>query len=525
VNHRYVCVIACAFASIALSARAQTTTVITHGFTTGSKGAWVEGVSAAIIARAGGIGSVYRYSGATGAWTRVPEAGGDGSTTNVVLIYNWVPESAGVSAGPNWNYVQAAGDVLYAMLRDAKYAVGSSGPNDLVTGRSLHLIGHSRGACLISETARRFAVAGITVEQLTFHDPHPVNGTLDARYDLEWGDPVPVRWNTVTWADNYWRADGGGLINGLDFDGIPLANVHNLNLNESALNCCANSFAHLDVHLWYHGTVDLTTPCSDGEQTITAPMRTTWWQEAPAALGYTLRGYYYSVLGGGSATRPAIPPGTAPPAGSAPILYNGDFPLNPDSQATYAGWTYHGGSVGGQITLDAGDGYLRLGPGAAPGAAAHNRFFFPTNATRLVFNHRTFTAGSGPVESLTARLNDEDGGSYTLGSIDLLAAGGWINGHIMNIPANVPRGRNHTLTFQIVSAGTIEAVVGVDDVLIDVAPACPADINDSGSVGIEDLLAVIAAWGSGPGPADVNGDGTVNIADLLAVIAAWGVCP
>lgn len=168
----------------------------------------------AILARAG-QGSVYRYQGSTGRWTHVPTAHGDGTNGVVVLIFNWVPESDGPDVGPNWNYVQAAADVLYAMLRDPDYA-GQNGPANLVHNRALQFIGHSRGACVMSETIRRLALAGIAVDQMTTHDPHPVNGTLDAPYNPNWGDPVPQRWSNVSWADNYWRADGGGLINGLD---------------------------------------------------------------------------------------------------------------------------------------------------------------------------------------------------------------------------------------------------------------------------------------------------------------------
>jgi len=55
---------------------------------------------------------------------------------------------------------------------------------------------------------------------------------------------------------------------------------------------------------------------------------------------------------------------------------------------------------------------------------------------------------------------------------------------------------------------------------------CPADITDDGLVNVEDLLAVISAWGVCSGcDADLNGDGFVNVADLLAVINGWGVCP
>jgi hypothetical protein len=56
--------------------------------------------------------------------------------------------------------------------------------------------------------------------------------------------------------------------------------------------------------------------------------------------------------------------------------------------------------------------------------------------------------------------------------------------------------------------------------------ACPADINNDGTVNVQDLLAVIGAWGPCPGcAADINDDQQVNVADLLAVIDAWGPCP
>ncbi|MCI0364161.1 MAG: hypothetical protein L0Y44_10625 [Phycisphaerales bacterium] len=55
---------------------------------------------------------------------------------------------------------------------------------------------------------------------------------------------------------------------------------------------------------------------------------------------------------------------------------------------------------------------------------------------------------------------------------------------------------------------------------------CPADINGDLVVNVNDLLAVISAWGAvGPNPADINADQVVNVIDLLAVISAWGTCP
>ncbi|HWB19781.1 MAG TPA: hypothetical protein VG711_05735 [Phycisphaerales bacterium] len=59
------------------------------------------------------------------------------------------------------------------------------------------------------------------------------------------------------------------------------------------------------------------------------------------------------------------------------------------------------------------------------------------------------------------------------------------------------------------------------------AHPCPADLDCSGSVNIDDLTAVILGWGScNPSPCagDTNGDNQVNIDDLTSVILSWGQC-
>ena len=73
---------------------------------------------------------------------------------------------------------------------------------------------------------------------------------------------------------------------------------------------------------------------------------------------------------------------------------------------------------------------------------------------------------------------------------------------------------------------------GNDDgtvLLWDLAPAEPepprfaADVNNDGSVNIQDLVAVAGSFGeTGESPNDVNNDGQVNIQDLVAVAAAFG---
>ncbi len=57
------------------------------------------------------------------------------------------------------------------------------------------------------------------------------------------------------------------------------------------------------------------------------------------------------------------------------------------------------------------------------------------------------------------------------------------------------------------------------------ADPCPADVNGDGTVGINDLLELLAAWGPcACCAADINGDGTAGINDLLEMFAAWGDC-
>jgi hypothetical protein len=82
----------------------------------------------------------------------------------------------------------------------------------------------------------------------------------------------------------------------------------------------------------------------------------------------------------------------------------------------------------------------------------------------------------------------------------------------------------------------LEAIPSVDDradllqVLFDwcggLLPDCPPDLDGDGFVGISDLLALLAAWGTNPGgPPDLDGNGIVGIGDLLILLASWGPCP
>ncbi|MBU3727643.1 MAG: hypothetical protein FGM37_00110 [Phycisphaerales bacterium] len=505
--------VAAAACGTALAGSVPTTTVIVHGFSPSGKGAWVQATASAVIARVGGQGTVYRYQDEFGAWTRVPGIG-NGSADHIVLIFNWDADSGGAEEGPNLGYVQAAGDALHATMRDATYAPGSSGPADLVTGRASHFIGHSRGACLISEAILRLGVAGIAVDQMTTLDPHPVNGTLDARYNLNWGDPVPQRWSNVAWADNYWRADGGGLLNGLDFDGMPLDNVLNVQLSESLLNCCAYSFSHSDVHLWYFGTISLATGASNGEETVTAQMRSSWWPEGAANVGFAR-----SAIGG--AARPTISPGIAPNPALAPILHNGNF-----VGGTRAGWAMHGGS-GATLQSESGNWFARLS--SARPQLTHNRSYLPAprDPSRPVqlsmAVRRSGAAGSGDALRVEIQgAGDETATPVPGASWPVSSLGTSFAGVTVPIP---PELCGMTARLHVVLDGGgngIASNVDIDDIVITVPPRA-ADLNGDLRVDGTDLGALLAAWGPCSGcPADINGDGSVNAIDLAALLAALG---
>ena len=77
---------------------------------------------------------------------------------------------------------------------------------------------------------------------------------------------------------------------------------------------------------------------------------------------------------------------------------------------------------------------------------------------------------------------------------------------------------NLAVLLGLVHAAQLHLVVEISD-----APGPTGDINGSGAVDVDDLLAVINGWGSCPCcSADVNFDGVVDVDDLLAVINDWG---
>jgi hypothetical protein len=72
----------------------------------------------------------------------------------------------------------------------------------------------------------------------------------------------------------------------------------------------------------------------------------------------------------------------------------------------------------------------------------------------------------------------------------------------------------------------VEALI--DDFAISILECgeseCPEDLNGDGVVNTEDLLTLLANWGTS-GDGDIDGNGVVGTSDLLMLLAAWGDCP
>jgi hypothetical protein len=146
----------------------------------------------------------------------------------------------------------------------------------------LHLIGHSRGGSVVTEMARLLGAEGVWVDQVTTLDPRPVP---------QFGDASVTSWANVLFVDNLWQTMGDGFIvpNGQSVFGA---------YNRKLLSLGGGySSSHSDVHLWYHGTIDLATPASDTQATITASQRSAWWTATEMSGGAA--GFLYSLIGGG----------------------------------------------------------------------------------------------------------------------------------------------------------------------------------------------------------------------------------
>lgn len=157
----------------------------------------------------------------------------------------------------------------------------------------IHLIGHSRGGSVVTEISRLLGERGVWVDQVTALDPVPVG---------LYGDAAVRSWENVLFAESYWQDIGGFLVP----TGQPIVGAYNRQLTNLS---GGGSSPHSDAHLWYHGTIDLQTPATDTQDTITSSERNAWW--TPAEGQGSTAGFHYSRIGGGDRTSSLQPTGSS----------------------------------------------------------------------------------------------------------------------------------------------------------------------------------------------------------------------
>jgi pimeloyl-ACP methyl ester carboxylesterase len=275
-------------------ARGAGVTVVTHGFN-GNVTSWVIPMMDAIAASPdlpGTTSSCYRIS-----ITRDGSGQTVASATFLGGVAPDVSDSGEILIKLDWSTI-SGGEVSTTTVANAAVdALLSTTLIPQMNGNALvelplHLVGHSRGGSVVTEMARLLGARNVWVDHVTTLDPRPVSLFSDA---------AVATYANVLYADNYWQTLGDGLFVP---NGQSLAGAYNRKL--LTLNGGYSS-PHSDVHLWYHGTIDLDTSATDTQATIGAAERSQWWTVAEAGGAST--GFLLSAIVGGDRLSAAEPAG------------------------------------------------------------------------------------------------------------------------------------------------------------------------------------------------------------------------
>ncbi|MCB1064158.1 MAG: LEPR-XLL domain-containing protein, partial [Verrucomicrobiae bacterium] len=339
----------------------------------------------------------------------------------VILLFDWAAESNEFSSG----WTEAAGEALVALLTRLgllKLEMGAANPFPY------HFIGHSFGAAVTSEAVRLLAAYGVTVDHLTYLDPHdfdqtavPVDGEQDqSALGTPDGYGAAV-WENVVYAETYFQTRTGGALNP---QGRPIPGAFNVDLsNEYPISSLTSPHswiwsgfyldtvadASLDFGYYWsrvgndQGDLYSTSGVGlrpeprfyngdqaiDGQGNPFVPPGKEFldWDShnyTPDLLVDHSTGFAnVSGLASLGLTAAQVRQGKWAPERSGFDFAGGDFSGSGGAYNTVAGWSHHGGGGSGQI-FDLGGGNYGLSLTSANPVRVSNFFYIPENAGALM---------------------------------------------------------------------------------------------------------------------------------------------
>jgi len=279
-------------------------TLITHG-NSGNTDGWVTGMANALAARIGESVPIYRVDVTNG-------TGGYGAYLQGVSGGNPLTSTSGeIIIKLDWRNLANGNNSTYSVANAVAPALALTNLIPQLNGHALaefplHIMGHSRGGSLVCELSQRLGEQGLWVDQVTTLDAHPIPG-----------DAPVGGYQNVLFAESYYQTDS--FLHLVDGEPIPASHWRRQTSFDGGY---ADFFSgtHSDVHLWYHGTIDLATPASDTETNITSTMRGAWWS-TDEHRG-TNAGFNFSRLGGGDRFSAFLPNGANSTAVNAGLNRN-----------------------------------------------------------------------------------------------------------------------------------------------------------------------------------------------------------
>jgi hypothetical protein len=181
-------------------------TVITHGYESGPPfPTWASNMANEVAIRAGGLDKVAQYTltitnvggiPTIASFTR--DLGSPAleslASAQVIVKVDWSAIAGQLCSASATPTVQISPRVAQALMFFGEATDGTL--SHALAELPIHLIGHSRGASLLSDVTRLVGAQGLWVDQFTSLDPHPC-------YNI--GDADVLFYDNIVFADNYYE--------------------------------------------------------------------------------------------------------------------------------------------------------------------------------------------------------------------------------------------------------------------------------------------------------------------------------